>query len=182
MNIFRKLWRKIKGKKPLNCYEISDIVINNIHKNGGEVGENVKILNSIVDFGNCFLIKIGNDVTITGAEILTHDASLQNKTGYIKIGKVEIGNNVFISKNCVILPGNKIGSNVIIGASVVVAKDIPDNVVVVGNPWKVLCTYDEFIKKHEEIMKTVPVFESGEELHSPEGIELIKKFGIGYTR
>ena len=182
MNIFKRVWRKIRGEKPLTCYQVSDIIIDRIRQGGGTVGENVYILDCIVDLDNRFLINIGNDVTITGAQLMTHDASLHKKTGYIKVGKIEIGNNVFISKNCVVLPGNRIGNNVVVGAGVIVAKDIPDNVVVVGNPWKVLCTYDEFLKKHEELMKTVPVFESGEELHSPEGIELIKKFGVGYTR
>ena len=51
---------------------------------------------------------------------------------------VHIGNNVWIGANSVILPGITIGDNSVIGAGSVVTKDIPANVVAVGNPCKVL--------------------------------------------
>ncbi len=51
---------------------------------------------------------------------------------------VHIGNNVWIGANAVILPGVTIGDNTVIGAGSVVAKDIPANVVAVGNPCRVL--------------------------------------------
>ncbi len=51
---------------------------------------------------------------------------------------VTIGDNVWIGGSVTILPGVTIGSNVTIGAGSVVVKDIPDNVVAVGNPCKVI--------------------------------------------
>jgi len=51
---------------------------------------------------------------------------------------VHIGNNVWIGANSVILPGVTIGDNTVIGAGSVVTKDIPANVVAVGNPCRVL--------------------------------------------
>ena len=51
---------------------------------------------------------------------------------------VTIGDNVWIGGSVTILPGVSIGNNVTIGAGSVVAKDIPDNVVAVGNPCKVI--------------------------------------------
>ena len=51
---------------------------------------------------------------------------------------IRIGNCVWIGANSVILPGVKIGDNTVIGAGSVVTKDIPDNVVAVGNPCRVL--------------------------------------------
>ncbi|MBR5298691.1 MAG: sugar O-acetyltransferase [Bacteroidales bacterium] len=51
---------------------------------------------------------------------------------------VSIGDNVWIGGSVTILPGVTIGSNVTIGAGSVVTKDIPDNVVAVGNPCKVI--------------------------------------------
>ena len=51
---------------------------------------------------------------------------------------VTIGDNVWIGGSVTILPGVTIGSNVTIGAGSVVTKDIPDNVVAVGNPCKVI--------------------------------------------
>ena len=51
---------------------------------------------------------------------------------------VTIGNNVWIGGSVTILPGVTIGDNVTIGAGSVVAKDIPSNVVAVGNPCRVI--------------------------------------------
>ena len=51
---------------------------------------------------------------------------------------ISVGNNVWFGGNCVVLPGVKIGSNTVIGAGSIVTKDIPDNVVAVGNPCRVL--------------------------------------------
>lgn len=51
---------------------------------------------------------------------------------------VTIGDNVWIGGSVTILPGVTIGSNVTIGAGSVVTKDIPDNVVAVGNPCKII--------------------------------------------
>lgn len=51
---------------------------------------------------------------------------------------IEIGNNVWIGGNVVVLPGVKIGDSAVIGAGSVVTKDIPANVVAVGNPCKVI--------------------------------------------
>lgn len=51
---------------------------------------------------------------------------------------VKIGDNVWIGGSVTILPGVTIGDNVTIGAGSVVTKDIPDNVVAVGNPCRVI--------------------------------------------
>ena len=51
---------------------------------------------------------------------------------------VSIGDNVWIGGEAIICPGVKIGNNVTIGAGGVVTKDIPDNVVAVGNPCRVI--------------------------------------------
>ena len=50
---------------------------------------------------------------------------------------VEIGDNVLIGANSVILEGIKIGDNVIVGAGSVVTKNVPSNVVVYGNPARI---------------------------------------------
>ena len=51
---------------------------------------------------------------------------------------ITVGNNVWIGANVTILPNVKIGDNSVIGAGSVVTKDIPPDVVAVGNPCKVL--------------------------------------------
>lgn len=62
--------------------------------------------------------------------------------------EVHIGNNVWIGANSVILPGVTIGDNTVIGAGSVVTKDIPANVVAVGNPCRVLRPIGEKDKKY----------------------------------
>lgn len=52
--------------------------------------------------------------------------------------EVRIGNNVWVGAGAVILPGITIGDNSVIGAGSIVTKDIPPNVVAVGNPCKVM--------------------------------------------
>ncbi len=51
---------------------------------------------------------------------------------------IEVGNDVWFGGNVTVLPGVKIGNNVVIGAGSVVTKNIPDNVVAAGNPCKII--------------------------------------------
>ena len=61
---------------------------------------------------------------------------------------VHIGENVWIGANAVVLPGVTIGDNSVIGAGSVVTKDIPANVIAVGNPCRVLREIGEHDKKY----------------------------------
>ena len=51
--------------------------------------------------------------------------------------QVSIGDNCWLGGNTIVCPGVKIGNNVVIGAGSVVTKDIPANVIAVGNPCRV---------------------------------------------
>ena len=51
---------------------------------------------------------------------------------------ITVGDNVWIGGHCCVMPGVKIGSNVVIGGGSVVVHDIPDNVVAAGNPCRVI--------------------------------------------
>jgi len=128
-------------------------LIRYIREHGGFVGENVNIYDSNIDIAEPYLLEIGDNTTITGARIMTHDASPKKRTGYSKIAKVSIGKNCFIGWGSIILCDTKIGDNCIVGAGCVVAKDVPDNCVIVGNPMKILCKTDEFISKIETEIK-----------------------------
>ncbi len=61
---------------------------------------------------------------------------------------ITIGNDVWIGGNVVINPNVTIGNNVVIGSGSVITKDIPSNVVVAGNPCKVIRKITEEDKKY----------------------------------
>ena len=103
------------------------------------IGENVNIDFNSIDGLYPWLIEIGSNILFApGVKILAHDASTQMDLGKAKIGRVTIGNNVYIGLNSIVLCNNKIGNNVIIGAGSIVTTDIPDNSVVVGIPGKII--------------------------------------------
>ena len=112
---------------------------------------NVKRHNAQIDTLIPQMVEIGDNFTSApGVQITAHDASTFKHTGKYRIEKVTIGNNVFIGANSVILPGVTLGDNVIIGAGSVVTKDIPANTVAAGNPIKIMCSVDDYIKKCEK--------------------------------
>lgn len=147
-------------KKIFTNYFHGKNVIQELENRGVTIGENVEIINSNIDYGHGFLLTIGDNVTITHSTILTHDASTKKKMGYSKVGKVTIGNNVFIGMGSIILPNTTIGNDVIIGAGSVVTKDIPNNSVVAGNPAKKICSYNDYIENQKKIFINAPKYET----------------------
>lgn len=93
-------------------------------------------------------ITIGNDVLIapnvgiyTAGHVL--DPEIRKKTGAEFGQPITIGNNCWIGANVTILPGVTIGDNVVVGAGSVVTKDLPNDVLAVGNPCKVLRKFND---------------------------------------
>lgn len=123
-----------------------------LRERGLKVGENFNMFNSVIDEGHCWLVEIGDDVTITNSIILAHDASMKNIIGKSKVGKVKIGDRVFIGYGSIILCNVSIGNDVIIGAGTVVSRDIPDNSIVVGNPSRIIGKASEFKEKHKKLI------------------------------
>lgn len=154
MHSITKLIRKILfGNKAS-----SDDYINSLKSKGAEIGEGVKIYSpnhTFIDELFPFMLSIGNNVNITsGVHILNHDYSwsvLKSKYNMVLggVGKVSIGNNVFIGVNSIILMNTEIGDNVIIGAGSVVHGKIPSNCVVAGSPAKVICSIEQFFEKRK---------------------------------
>lgn len=145
-------------RRILYCYrkdenEEMEILIKHLKEQGVSIGEDVHIYNSFIDRRWGWLISIGNHVTISCATILGHDASMRKELGRTKLGKVVIGDNCFIGYGSIILPNVQIGNKVIVGAGTVVAKNIPDNSVAIGNPMRIIGTYDDYIEKQEKNME-----------------------------
>lgn len=91
-------------------------------------------------------IEIGNGV-IFGPEVCVYSRSHNFDSADLKAlpfddivltSKVVINDYVWIGRRVIILPGVTIGRAAIVGAGAVVAKDVPDYAVVVGNPAKVV--------------------------------------------
>lgn len=141
----------------------ADYTTEKLVKQGMIVGKNFKRLHgTILDPSHCWLITIGNNVTMApNVHILAHDASTCYELGYAKIGRVNIGNNVFIGASTIVLPNVTIGNNVIIGAGSVVTKNLEENGVYAGNPAKKIMGYDEYIEKQRIKLENSPVY--GEE-------------------
>lgn len=91
------------------------------------------------------------------------EPSLRAK-GYQYNKDVHIGENVWIGAGTVIVPGVHIGKNSVIGAASVVTKDIPENVVAVGNPCRVIREIGErdrayFYKTEQIDWENLPSFD-----------------------
>lgn len=93
----------------------------------------------LVDDGDIFIgnhVMFGPNVTLATAG---HPIMPQLRQEGMQFNiPIRIGNNVWIGAGTIVLPGVTIGENTVIGAGSVVTKDIPANVVAVGNPCKIL--------------------------------------------
>ena len=111
-----------------------------LRASGAKIGKNTMIsLGAKIDVRRG-KVEIGDNCLIThGCYILSHDGAAhvldENDSGS---GFVKIGEHVFIGVNTVVMRNVTIGSNSIIGAGSVVNKDIPEGVVAVGNPIKII--------------------------------------------
>ena len=94
---------------------------------------------TMVDDGHIYVgdyVMIGPNVTIATA---SHPLETDLRRQGLQSNKdVHIEENVWIGAGAIILPGVTIGKNSVIGAGSVVTKDIPENVVAVGNPCRVI--------------------------------------------
>lgn len=165
MNYLKELIYRIRGE-----YTTEKLI-----KMGLKVGDGFNRLNGVIlDPSHCWLIDIGKNVTLAPrVHILCHDASTKQFLGYTKIGRVKIGNSVFIGADTVVLPGVTIGDNVIIGANSTITHDIPSNSVVAGSPAKKICSLEEYLNKERERMKKSVCY--GEEYTLRKNISMEKR-------
>ena len=100
-----------------------------------EVGENFYANHNLIIL-DANKVEFGDNVFIA-PNCSFYTAGQRNK-GLEYAKPIKIGNNVWIGGNVSVLPGVTIGDNVVIRAGSIVNKDVPANVVAVGNPCRVI--------------------------------------------
>lgn len=122
-----------------------------------DYGKNIEVGNNFFANYNCTILDVGKviignnvqfapNVSLYTAGHPIHPDS--RNSGYEYGIGITIGNNVWLGGNVVVNPGIHIGNNVVIGSGSVVTKDIPDNVIAVGNPCKIIREITEEDRKY----------------------------------
>ena len=129
--IFGKTGERINVQSPFYCdYGFNIEVGDNFFANYGCI---ILDVNKVKIGKNCFLAP---NVGIYSA---THPVRAEERYLGVEYGfPITIGDNCWIGGGAVICPGVTIGDNVVVGAGSVVVKDVPSNVVVAGNPAKII--------------------------------------------
>ena len=158
MSTVKRLFNRIKNK--YQSIRNPNIELEKLIERGLRVGKNFHMYNSSIDQSHCFLIEIGDDVTIAHSIILAHDACIKKDLGVSKVGKVKIGDRVFIGHKSVVFCNVTIGDDVIIKAGSIVTEDIPSDSVVMGNPARIIGRKSDYLEMHKQNLKEKPNFMS----------------------
>lgn len=122
-----------------------------------DYGKNIEVGENFYANFNCVIldvgkVKIGNNVMFApNVSIYTagHPIHPESRNSGYEYGiGITIGDNVWVGGSVVINPGVHIGNNVVIGSGSVVTKDIPDNVIAVGNPCRIVREITEDDRKY----------------------------------
>lgn len=149
--IFKTIWDKYKRyKHPVEYWR----------EKGVKIGNNCEIYASASFGSEPYLISLGNHVRVNaGVHFVTHDGGMwvlreivNRGETFDLFGEINVGNNVHIGTNCIIMPGVSIGSNVVVGCGAIVTRNIPDNSVAVGVPARVIETVDEYYEKNKDLI------------------------------
>lgn len=148
--VLEQILGSIKGEPVITAPFYCDYGFNISIGENFYTNHNVTILDGAkVTFGDNVFIAPNCVISTAGHAI---DSEQRNKGLEIAL-PITVGDSVWIGANVSVLPGVTIGSNTIIGAGSVVNKDIPDGVIAVGNPCKVIRKITEADKKK------YPIFE-----------------------
>jgi acetyltransferase-like isoleucine patch superfamily enzyme len=143
MKIFR-IYKRIRLSITRFCFKHSNNAfrIKVWRKMGVKIGEECRI-RCVSLSPESYLIEIGNKVVIAeDTYLITHEGGVcvfhDERPKLDLYGKIKIGDNCFIGRNCIILPNTTLGKNCIVGAGTVVRGNFADNSVIIGNPGKVV--------------------------------------------
>ncbi|WP_234117471.1 sugar O-acetyltransferase [Clostridium hydrogenum] len=153
--------------RPEESQKIDNLIRDILGKAGAKVhieapfhcdyGKNIEIGDYFFANYNCTILDVGKvvigdnvqfapNVSLYTAGHPIHPDS--RNSGYEYGIGITIGDNVWLGGNVVVNPGVHIGNNAVIGSGSVVTKDIPDNVIAVGNPCKVVREITEEDRKY----------------------------------
>ena len=115
------------------------------------IGDDCSVLTNVVITDPQHVV-LGNNVRLSGCTLFGHDGAVNmiNRAygcQLDRVGKIEIGNDVFIGHQAIVLPGTTIGNKVLIGAGAVVRGTVPDNSVMVGAPARRVGTLDDLVRR-----------------------------------
>lgn len=125
------------------------LYLNRLIKQGLRVGRNFQMEKGCnIDANFPWLISIGNNVTLAShVALVAHDGSTKKLTGYSKVGRISIGDDVFIGYGSIVLPNVTIGDGAVVGANSVVTRDVLPGTVVTGAPAIKIMTTIELSEK-----------------------------------
>ena len=139
MSIINKV-KKAFYKVNKNNEALIQLRIENLRRQGMTIGENCRMIDDIKVY-EPYLVKIGSNVTLSNdIWFITHDSSISK---FLKdftdcFGEISVGNNCFIGNSTILLPGVALGNNVVVAAGSVVTKSFGDDVVIGGNPARII--------------------------------------------
>ncbi|MFM4648376.1 acyltransferase [Aeromonas bivalvium] len=118
-----------------NC----NVCAHTLIENDVVVGNNVTIKSGVYLWDG---ITIENNVFLGPSVTFTNDKYPRSKVYPDEYMRTHIKEGASLGANATVLPGITIGKNSMVGAGAVVTKDVPDNVLVVGNPAKIVKILD----------------------------------------
>jgi len=114
---------------------------------GIRVGRDCRLF-SLNVFSEPYLLELGDNVIVSGnVTFVTHDGGvyllgIPNVQGHY--GRIKIGSNCFIGMGSIFLPNVQLGDNCVVGAGSVVNRSFGDNCVIMGNPAKMVLSFDMY--------------------------------------
>ena len=151
----------IKGRiktiyyQKIKKYSKSDLRILHLRDVGAHIGSHCYFFSDFLETTEPYLITVGDNVTIaSGVRFITHDDSAEYyfPRGSLIVGRINIGNNVFIGAESIIMPGVSVADNCVIGAGSVVTHSITkEGSVVAGVPAKIISNTEELYKKNKKL-------------------------------
>jgi sugar O-acyltransferase (sialic acid O-acetyltransferase NeuD family) len=130
--IFNQLYEQLGN--PVNAIHPSAVISASVEMNHGIMISANATINP--------LVTLGEGVICNTSCSIDHECIIEDfahiAPGAVLCGNVRIGAGTFVGANAVIKQGITVGRNVTIGAGTVIIRDIPDNMMVVGNPQRIL--------------------------------------------